>query len=134
VRAVLDPNVLVAALLSASGAPAQLLRGWLSGEFELIVSDRLLAELERVLAYPRLRRRIPPRVAAEYMSLLERGAARVLDPPDPSRRTADPDDDYLIALAESASAFLVSGDHHLLALTSSLPVRSVATFLAQLGH
>jgi hypothetical protein len=39
VRAVLDPNVLIAALLSPTGAPAQLVGRWLGGEFELVVSD-----------------------------------------------------------------------------------------------
>jgi predicted nucleic acid-binding protein len=51
VRAVLDhPNVLIAALLSPAGATAQLVGRWLGGEFELVVSDALLAEFERALA------------------------------------------------------------------------------------
>ena len=49
-RAVLDVNVLIAALLSPTGAPAQIVSRWLGGEFELIVSGNLLAELERALA------------------------------------------------------------------------------------
>jgi len=50
VRAVLDPNVLVSALLSRSGAPAQIVARWLRGEFELVLSELLLAELGRALA------------------------------------------------------------------------------------
>ena len=42
-RAVLDVNVLVSAVLSATGAPAQLLRAWRDGEFEL-VRQRIVAE------------------------------------------------------------------------------------------
>ena len=51
-RAVLDPNILIAALLSRSGAPAQIVWRWLAGEFELVVSETLLAELERALGLP----------------------------------------------------------------------------------
>ncbi len=54
-RVVLDPGVLIAALLSPKGAPAQLLRGWMQGDYELVVSPKLLAELERVLLRDKFR-------------------------------------------------------------------------------
>lgn len=71
-RAVLDPCILISALLSRGGAPAQVLTRWLGGEFELIVSESLLDELARALAYPRLRERIPAAEAADQY-LLELG-------------------------------------------------------------
>jgi putative PIN family toxin of toxin-antitoxin system len=129
VRAVLDSNVLIAALLSREGRPAQALRRWLAGEFELVVSPLLLAELERALAYPKLRTRISASEAAAFVSLLEETAVVVADPGSPPARSEDPDDDFVVALAESSGAFLVSGDRHLLALASALPVRTVAEFL-----
>ncbi len=46
-RALLDVNILISALLSRRGGPAQLLTRWLAGEFELVVSEALLSELER---------------------------------------------------------------------------------------
>jgi hypothetical protein len=54
-RAVLDPNVLISALLAPAGTPAAILRAWSAGAFELVASPLLLAELERALAYPNLR-------------------------------------------------------------------------------
>ena len=45
-RAVLDPNVIISGLLSPSGNAARLLRAWERGEYELIVSVSLVAELE----------------------------------------------------------------------------------------
>lgn len=45
----------------------------------------------------------------------------------------DPDDDYLLALAASERAVLVSGDGHLTALGDRLRVRTQADFLAALG-
>jgi uncharacterized protein len=55
-RVVLDPGVLIAAVLSPKGAPAELLRHWLAGDYELVVSDKLLAELKRVLLRPKFRK------------------------------------------------------------------------------
>jgi putative PIN family toxin of toxin-antitoxin system len=134
VRAVLDPNVLISALLSRSGSPARVLRAWLEGAFELVVSDLLLAELERALGYPKLRTRVTASETAELLELLRRGA-QVLDDPDeePSVHSSDPGDDYLIVLAETAHAVIVSGDHHLLHLADRLPVLSSPEFLAELG-
>lgn len=130
-RAVLDPNILIAALLSPSGAPAQLVGRWLAGEFELVVSEHLLAELERALAYPKLRRRASADEAAGLVDLLRHGGILAPDPPDPPRRSPDPGDDFLLALAETERAVLVSGDQHLLALADELPIRTARTYLDQ---
>jgi putative PIN family toxin of toxin-antitoxin system len=132
-RAVLDPNVIISALLSPTGAPAQLILAWKSGRFELIVSDLLLAELERALGYPKLRRRISEESAQLVVQWLRRDAEVRPDPPDPpAARSVDPGDDYLIALAATEKALLVSGDNHLLGMTTSLPIVPPARFLARL--
>jgi putative PIN family toxin of toxin-antitoxin system len=133
VRAVLDPNILIAALLSPSGAPAQLVNRWLSGAFELLVSDGLLNELERALAYPKLRRRVPEDDAAEFVSLLRLAAVVAPDPSTGSHRSADAGDDYLLALAEHERAVLVSGDRHLLDLADRLPIQTAHDFLNRLA-
>jgi putative PIN family toxin of toxin-antitoxin system len=132
VRAVLDPNVLIAALLAPQGAPAQLLSRWLGGEFELVVSEALLAELERALIYPKLRHRISVDDGARFSSLLREAGLVATDPPAPPRRSPDPGDDYLLALAESERSLVVSGDRHLLGLAGELPVRAPREFLVEL--
>lgn len=132
-QAVLDPNVLVSSLLSRSGTPAELLRRWLAGEFELIISPVLLAELERVLLYPKLGRRIARQDAAEFVELLRAEAAFASDDDTPPRRSADPDDDHLLALAATQRALLVSGDRHLLAEAAHFPVLSPREFLDRLA-
>ncbi len=131
-RAVLDPNILIAALLSRSGAPGQIVARWLAGEFELVVSDSLIAELGRALAYPKLRARISSEEAAEFIALLAHAAIVAPDPATPAGRSADPDDDYLLALAETARAVLVSGDRHLLELADNLPIQTARAFLEAL--
>lgn len=133
-RAVLDPNVLIAALLSASGAPARLVSRWLAGELELVVSEALLAELGRALAYPKIRARIADDEALAFVELLRQTARLASDPEATARRSSDPGDDYLLALAESERAVLVSGDQHLLALAGELPIFRPRAFLDSLAQ
>jgi putative PIN family toxin of toxin-antitoxin system len=130
VRAVLDPNVIVSALISPQGVPAKILREWLDGGYDLVASPLLLAEIERVLDYPKLRERVSKVEARELVELLRRGADLRADPRHTPRvRSADPGDDYLIVLAAASQAVLVSGDRHLLSLSDDLPVYSPAQFL-----
>jgi putative PIN family toxin of toxin-antitoxin system len=132
-RAVLDPNVLISAVLSRGGSPAEVLRRWRSGAYEVIVSAALLDELSRALAYPRVRRRVTAEEARTLLALLRREARLLDDPADPPPlRSPDPGDDYLIALAAAAQAVIVSGDRHLLGLAGSAPVFSPTEFLALL--
>jgi putative PIN family toxin of toxin-antitoxin system len=134
VRAILDPNVIISALLSRGGTPAKALRAWLEGRFELIVSPLLLEELERALAYPKIAQRIRPGESAALLDWLRREAELVEDPEEPpGTRSEDPGDDYLLALAESEAAALVSGDGHLLALSAELPVLTPREFLVIIG-
>ena len=132
-RAVLDPNVLVAALLSRRGTPAQIVAGWLAGEFELVVSETLLAELERALAHPKLRSRLSADEANAFIALLRHGGLLAADPAEPASRSADSGDDYLLGLAEQERAVLVSGDKHLLALAEEFPVQTARAFLGNLA-
>lgn len=130
-RAVLDVNVHVSALLSRGGAPAVILRRWLEGRFELLVSPMLLDELTRTLDYPKLRKRIDPDQAAAYAHVLAGSATSCADAAVDLRfRSEDPADDYVIALAASERALLVSGDAHVLALEAQLvPVYTPRAFL-----
>lgn len=132
-RAVLDANVLVSALISRTGAPARLVESWLAGELELVVCEALLAELERALAYPKVQERIAPADAERFVLVLRELAELVPDPEKaPSVRSSDPGDDYLLALAAREHAQIVSGDEHLLSLRDRIPVASPRQFLERL--
>lgn len=129
-RAVLDPNVLISAILSPRGAPATILRRWLDGDFEVVASEALLTELARALAYPKLRKRVPAADAVAFVALVRSEADVKPDPPATSAgRSPDPADEYLIALGESTRAVIVSGDSDLLGLADGLPIYSPAGFL-----
>jgi putative PIN family toxin of toxin-antitoxin system len=135
VRAVLDPNVIISGLLSATETPADVLRAFDQGEFELVVSQTLLDELARALAYPKLRRHISEADADAVARWIGDSATTVSDPDKPPPvRSTDPGDDYLIALAASQRAVLVSGDKHLLDLSAEIPVFSPREFLELLAE
>ncbi len=134
-RAVLDVNVLISAILSPTGTPARLLLAWQAGAFELIVSPALLDELRRALAYPKLRRLVPASEAEAFVAWLAEAANQASDPGGPPPvDSPDPGDAYLLALAAASDAVLVTGDRHLLGLADTFPVRAPASFLAKLDE
>jgi uncharacterized protein len=113
-RVVLDPGVLVSAVLSRSGAPAGIIDAWRDGEFDLIVSPLLLDELEDVLLRLQFRDYATAEQVRAYVDGLAVEGVAFDDPADRARVTRDPDDDYLFALAVAAGAdLLVSGDKDL---------------------
>jgi putative PIN family toxin of toxin-antitoxin system len=121
-RIVIDPGVLVAALLNRSGTPARIVQALIAGKVELIVSPELLSELERVLLRPKFRRYASEREALRYIGLIRRLATVVADAERAPGLTPDPGDDYLVALAIAEDVdFLISGDAHLLGLPSPGP-------------
>jgi uncharacterized protein len=122
-RVVVDPNVLISAFISRrGGAPDRIVRAWQNGAFELIVSPQLIAELTDVLSRPKFSLQAADGRAQAYIAVFAEDAIQVADPPDPARLTPDPDDDYLIALAQIAGAdVIVSGDNHLVELVNPSP-------------
>jgi putative PIN family toxin of toxin-antitoxin system len=133
-RAVLDPSVLVSALISPSGPSARLLVELRAGAFELVTSPLLLAELGEVLLREKFRRYVSEDEAAAYAEFLRAEGLRTADPEPPAvPLSEDPDDEYLITLARATRVdALVSGDQHLLTLRQAIPVTSPREFLEPL--
>jgi uncharacterized protein len=132
-RVVPDPNVIISGLLTPAGTPGHVLAAWQDGRFDLLFAPRLVADVERALAYPKLRKRLDAHDADMALVWLSRDARWIDDPVHAEPiHSDDPDDDYLIALAASARAALVSGDRHLLRLADRIPVYTPAAFLASL--
>ena len=98
-RVVIDPGVLIAALISPKGAPRALLQAWIEGAFELIVSSKLLRELERVLKREKFRSYVGLRAVSQYLGLPRRFATIAPEVELAQRLSPDPEDDYLLALA-----------------------------------
>jgi putative PIN family toxin of toxin-antitoxin system len=129
-RVVLDPGVFVSALITPSGSPGKLVERLREAEFELIVSPRLLAELEEVLLRAKFRRYASFEETKNFLAMVRHEATVAPDPSEPPPfHSVDPKDDYLIALAYAEKAILVSGDSDLLDLTGGAPILAPADLL-----
>jgi len=127
-KAVLDTNVLISALLSESGVPDQVLRrAGLS--YQLFISDEILEEVEKVLRRPRIRRRgqLTEDKIREFLTTLQAVADIVRNPPSLQVIEDDPDDNIVLGCAIGAQTdYLVSGDAHLKRLSSHEGIRIVS--------
>lgn len=113
-RVVLDPAVLVSALITPAGPPATLWRAVLDRRLETVVCPRLLAELAGVLERPKFRRYVTVDEARAFVAEVAESGRALADPVNPPRASRDADDDYLVALALTAGVrALVSGDRDL---------------------
>jgi putative PIN family toxin of toxin-antitoxin system len=128
IRAVVDTNALVSGIISPLGAPAEIIRRWQLGDFLLITSPALLDELQRVLEYPRIVKRLGWS-KAECTQFIESLKTLTLTTPGKLSLpgvTRDPKDDPVVACAvEGKAEFIVSGDQDLLVLGTYQQVRMV---------
>ncbi|MCZ2146591.1 MAG: putative toxin-antitoxin system toxin component, PIN family [Bryobacterales bacterium] len=109
-RVAIDINILVSALIVPTGQPAAVIRLWLDGKFTLLTCATLVNELRATLHKPRIAELIKPHKAGRLINQV-RKLAEDIDPLPHVERFADPDDDYLLALAEAGKAdYLVTGD------------------------
>jgi len=84
-----------------------------------------------VLRYPRIERRVSTTAGADLIADIRAHAVLIADREAIGIRSRDRDDDYLLGLAQSAAAILVTGDRDLLELTD-VPVESPRSFLESL--
>lgn len=116
---VLDTNVIVSALLSPEGSPAEIIRRWEAEVIGVATSPPLLEELERVLNYKQIRKYFKDS-QEKINSFIRafRGVAIMVDPLDKldivKEDTAD--NRVLECAISSGAAYIVTGDKHLLEL------------------
>ena len=137
IRAVLDTNVILSALLFG-GRLEGLHRAWRTGRLRLVLSRETADELLHVMAYPKFRL-----TRAEITSLFETELlpfAEVVEIPASEgkrHRCRDPQDDKFIRCAKAGKcARLISGDDDLLSLgrIGKMAILSPAEFLAMLDE
>ena len=114
---VLDTNVLISALLFG-GIPGQLIELWKKGTITPLITEEIMAEYLRVLAYPKFKlseEEIHYIIHQEILPFF-----RVIkSKPSPPVINKDPDDDKFIQCAIAGKAkIIVTGDSHLLAQKS----------------
>ena len=124
-RLILDTNVLLSALMSPASVSAQILSLWRDRKVEVLTAAEQIDEIARVTRYPRIRARLLPALAGRLVNRL-RDVAIVVEKLPTVDRAPDPDDNYLLALAEVGQAqFLVTGDKPLLSLKRHKSTRIV---------
>lgn len=134
IRAVVDPGVLIAGLITPGGVPSDIIRAWKQGAFELVVCPFLLEELTQALLRPKFRRWVSENDAIAFVEVLRLSAVVSNDPVEIEPISRDPNDDYLIAVAREARAHaLVSGDRDLTSIVGNQPpIVTPVSFLGSL--
>jgi len=115
-RAVIDTNVLVSGIISDRGAPRQIITAWHQRQFTLLISALIVAEVVRVLRYPRLQTtyQLSEQDILQVRDTLLNDAL-VLEDLYQVERSRDPKDNQFLACAlEGHADYLVTGDAHLL--------------------
>lgn len=116
---VLDTNVIISALLSPDGRPAEIIRRWEAGELEVVTSPALLTELRRALDYPRVKKYLdaPQTTVTSLIKGLETVATVVEPQFSLDVVKDDPADNRVLECAIAGRAsYIVTGDAHLLRL------------------
>ena len=121
-KVTIDTNVLVSALLDSHGKAFTIISYARQHKFDLVVSHKIIEELERVLGYKKLqalfkKRGVEQNYIDNFIRLLRKLAVYVSENSEIRVVHDDPADDMIIACAlESKSDLIVSGDKHLLNL------------------
>ena len=130
-RVVLDTNVWISGIFFGRGAPAQLLRQWRDGRFEVVVSSATLDELARILQSKAIQFGAPE-LSTEWHELVQTYAVHVAVDTLFGGFSRDPNDDMLLEAAVAGQVnYLVTGDKDLLVLgqIESTPIITPREFL-----
>ena len=118
IRAVIDTNVLIRALIKPQGSVGFVIAALRSQEFELVVSWPLIDELVAKVALPRIRDKyhLSSQDLLEYVRFLTL-RSRLVEPARTVSVCRDPRDDMILEAALAGYAqFIVTGDEDLLVL------------------
>lgn len=108
-RAVVDTNILVSALLRPGSVPDAVLQAIVSGRLTPVVCDAILAEYAEVLSRPRFA--FSARAVEELLVLLGQLSAWVALPPyDGEPALPDPEDGPFVACALAAGCPVLTGN------------------------
>lgn len=134
-KVVLDTNVLISGLMLPESIPGKIVTAWRNAHFELVLSEPMLAEIARVLAYPKIADRLQwDTHRIDQFVLLLRFKTHIVEIDQVKAEVPDdPDDSMILATFLAAQAeCLISGDSDLLALQNQYPILTPAEFAKRL--
>jgi len=119
-RVVLDANIYISSLISTQGNPRKIMEKWEEGAFEVFVTQAILAEVGRVLRYPRIvaRHGKDEGKIGRFLKLLATQATMVETGETITVVTDETDNRYLECAIAAKASYIVSGDNHLLTVGS----------------
>lgn len=113
-KATYDTNTLVSGTIISQGPISNVINAWINDEVEMITSEPLIDELSRTLNKPYFTFRLTKEQTQSFINIVrERATIVSIITPIP-KVSKDPDDNIVLATAESGSAsYVVTGDHQL---------------------
>jgi putative PIN family toxin of toxin-antitoxin system len=134
-KIVLDTNVLLSGLARPGSVPGKIITAWDNHSFDVVASEFQLAELARVLKYPKVRKLLQwdevliqsfIRQLCLRVEIVDVSQVKANVPSDPI------DSPILASLIAAKADYLVSGDRDFLTLSDLYPIESPAEFILRL--
>jgi len=133
-RIVLDTNIYISNLISNKGNPAKIVRWWLEGKYDVLVTQPIIDEVLRVTDYERIQKKYAKvrETRLEFAVLISEQAVWVepmekLDIVD----VDESDNRYLECAAVGHAKYIITGNDHMLDLGEyeGIAVLTPATFV-----
>ena len=134
-RVVLDANTYISSLISNKGNPARIVRWWLEGQYDVLVSQQIIDELLRVSGYARILKKYSEvrEKRHEFAALVSEQAEWVEPRGKLDVVSVDESDNWYIECALAGNAkYIITGDQHLLELREyeGIAILAPAAFVA----
>lgn len=131
-KLVLDTNIFVSGLFCAKSSTGKLLNLCMSGKYDLCLSDELIDEIERVLFYPKIKKRLnlSENEIENYCALLRFRFHLFPIKNIKAEVPKDAKDNHVLAtLIASNADYLITGDDDLLSLRDDFRIISLRDFV-----
>ncbi len=131
-KLVLDTNIFISGLFFPKSNAGRLINLCLKEKFELCLSEEMIQEIEKVLFYPKIRKRLKMTDSEieNYCSLLKFFSHLSDIKNIKSAVPKDRNDDHVLAtLLASDANYLITGDEDLLSLRESYKIISLRDFM-----
>jgi hypothetical protein len=140
-RVVLDANIYISSLVSSQGNPATIINRWLSGEFDVLLSQPIIDEISRVTGYERLQKKYQKirERRLEFIELISKQSIWSESTETLAIVKADESDNrYLECAIAGGATYVVTGDEPLLSVGNyqgiSIITPAVFVTLLEMGN
>lgn len=133
-RVVLDTKVWISSLLLPNSIPGQIVTAWKQAAFGIVTSSFILEEINKVLNYPKIKKRLlfSQETIDEYLTFLRFFTEMIdidIDKQPLSNNLRDKNDILILTTFLSSQAdYLITGDNDLLILDTQYPIITPPSF------